>query len=406
MTAEDLLTRSLREVTEKAQYPTTPLETVVRRAGDVRAWRRRTAALAAAAAVAAVAIPGAVWWNHSPGTSLQPTVSPSSSSTPTSSPSGPTALADLPFGHKPGIDYLDGATYVGMGGGRIQDPALTTATAATPVRDGLLFALPGETPSIADLRVHAKGVDHPLGCGRNHFAMSDDAVVSAYWVRDSCDPDRTDSAGRLYAGVDNTMGEGGPAFVRTPSGELIDPVGIQTESVVVNAWHRQDPTAELIDIGTGRATPLSALRIVTGSDENNRVVSGELAGQPAGEPGENAVVDATTGAVRWRTAWQLGQFSDDGKYVVGLQSGNGSADSYAVFDATTGAKVSDLPQWSSGWITQVAWDSDDTLLAVVHDGRSQTAIVRFDLNGRITRATPVRPQKYLSVEVFRFATRP
>jgi hypothetical protein len=400
---EDLLTRTLHERTERTAYPATPVSTVAARARGVRARRRRTSALAVAATLAVVAVPGAVWLSRSPDSSSEPTVAPSTTSSATTSTALPTSLADLPFGHRPGIDYLRGDTYLDMNGGRIQDPSLTTATAATPVRDGLLFALPGETPDRADLWIHTTNGDQRLGCGRDHFAMSADGVVSAYWVMDSCNPD---SAGKLYAGVANIMGEGGPGFVRTPASMMIDPVGIQTEAVVVNAWHGQDPAAELIDIGTGRATPLSALRIVTGSDENNRVVSGELAGQPVGQVGESAVVDARTGAVEWRSAWQLGQFSDDGKYVVGLRSGNGSADSYAVFDAATGAKVSDLAQWSPGWITQLAWDSNDTLLAVVHDGQGQTAIVRFDLNGHITRATPVREQKHASVEVYRLATRP
>ncbi|HEY2879401.1 hypothetical protein [Nocardioides sp.] len=399
MTTEDLLTRSLHEVTEHTDYQTTPLATVVRRAGIVRGRRRRTTALAAAAVAAVAVTPTAVWLNHSPDTSSGPTTTLS----PTVSSGSATSLTDVPFGHAPGIDYLDGNTYLDMNGGRIKDPALTTATAATPVRDGLLFALPGETPDRADLWIHTTNGDQRLGCGRNRFAISDDGVVSAYWVTDSCNPD---SAGKLYDGVNNTMGEGGPGFVRTPAGVMIDPVGIQTEAVVVNAWHGQDPTAELIDIGTGRATPLSALRIVTGSDENNHVVSGEIAGQPAGQVGESAVVDATTGSVRWRTDWQLGQFSADGKYVVGLRSGEGSTDSYAVFDAVTGQKVADFPTWSSGWITQVAWDLDDTLLAVVNDGSDRTAIVRFGRNGLVTRATPVRQKKYASVDVFRLATRP
>ncbi len=401
MTTEDQLTRSLHEVTEHTDYPTTPLATVVRRAGVVRGRRRRTTALAAAAAVAVVVAPAAVRLNRSPGTSSGPTVAPSTAtSSPTASTSLPTSLADLPFGRAPGIDYLDGHTYLDMNGGRIQDPALTTATSATPVRDGLLFAVPRADPGLADLWVHTTNGDQRLGCGRDRFAMSDDGVVSAYWVTDSCSPG---SAGRLYEGTDNTMGEGGPGFVRTPAGVLIDPVGLQTEAVVVNAWHGQDPTAELIDIGTGAATPLSALRVVSGSDENHRVVSGELAGRPVGQVGESAVVDATTGSVVWRTDWQLGQFSTDGRYVVGLSS---AGDTYAVFDAVTGRKVAELPLATSGWITQVAWDFNDTLLAVVDDGSGHTAIVRFGLDGQVTRATPVRQQENASVDVFRLATRP
>jgi hypothetical protein len=403
MTTEDLLTRSLREVTEHTDYPTTSLATVARRARVVRGRRRRTTALVAAAAVAAIATPGALWLNRSPDSSSGPTVAPTPTTSPTVSTGSADSLTDVPFGRKPGIDYLDGDTYVAMSGGEIRDPALTTATAATPVRDGLLFALPGDTPDLSVLWIRTPSGDQRLGCGRNRFAMSDDGVQTAYWVMDSCS---AGSTAKLYDGADNTMGEGGPGFVPTTAGVLIDPVGIQPGSVVVNAWHGQDPTAELIDAATGAASPLSALRVVSGSDENNRVVSGELAGQPAGQPGENAVVDARTGVVRWRTGWQLGQFSDDGKYVVGVRSGDGSADSYAVFDAATGVKIADVPALASGWVTQVAWDFDDTLLAVADDGSDHTAIVRFALDGHVTRATPVRQQSSSSLEVFRLATRP
>ena len=403
MTTEDLLTRSLREVTEQTDYPTTSLATVARRARAVRGRRRRTTALAAAAATAAIVAPGAMWLNRSPDSSSEPTVTSTTTPSPSVSADTSASLTEVPFGRKPGIDYLDGDVYVGMNGGRIQDQALTTATAATPVRDGLLFALPGVTPDRTDLWVHTPSGDHRLGCGRNRFAMSDDGVQTAYWVMDSC---TVGSAGTLYDGVDNTMGEGGPGSVPTTAGDVIEPVGIQPGSVVVNAWHGEEPTAELIDATTGAASPLSALRVVSGSDENNQVVSGELAGQPTGQVGESAVVDARTGKVRWRTDWQLGQFSADGTYVVGLRSGGGSSDSTAVFDAATGLKVADLPAWAPGWVTQIAWDFDDTLLAVVNDGSDHTAIVRFGVDGHVTRATPVRQQENASIEVFRIATRP
>ncbi|HEX3224420.1 MAG TPA: hypothetical protein VHR35_17815 [Nocardioides sp.] len=401
MTAEDLLTRTLREVTEDADYPTTPLADVRARAGAVRARSRRTAMLAAAAAVALVAGSTALWVSRSPDSSPSPSHELSSGPTtePTGQTSQPPVLARLAFGHKPGIDYLHDVTYVDMNGGHTTDPALRTAFTATPVRGGLLFTVPETSPDLARLWVHSPSGDQSLGCGSKRFAMSTDGTQTAYWVMDSCTPG---SAGKLYDGADNTMAQGGPGFVRTPAGEVIEPVGIQTGSIVVNAWHGQHPTAEVIDAYTGKSTALSALRLVTGSDENNRVVSGEV----AGDRSQSAVVDARTGEVYWRSGWQLGQFSDNGKYVIGMRSGSGLPDSYAVFDATSGHKVCDLPPWGPGWIRQVAWDFDDTVLAVA-DAPDGEAIVRFDLQGRVTRATPIGHQtQTVQVGGYRLATRP
>jgi len=404
MNPEDLLADALHDRVERTDYPSTPLSTVAGRAGAIRARRRRTTALAAAAAVAVVVVPGAVWLGRSPDGSPQP--GQSLSSGPSTDPTAPTVagplpLAALPLGQKPGIDYLVGDTYVTMDGRRTTDPALRRANAATPVRGGLLFAVPEKaSPDIARLWLRSQGSDQNLGCGSKHFAMSTDGTRTAYWVMDSC---TAGSAGKLYDGLDNTMAEGGAGSVPTSAGEVIDPVGIQPGSVVVNAWRGQRPTPELIDAYTGNATPLSALRLVTGSDENHRVVSGEIAGNPL----ESAVVDVRTGAVLWRTGWQLGQFSPDGKYVIGLQSGDGSPDSYAIFDAVTGERIRELPHWDlPGWIRQVAWEVDDTVLAVA-DGPDGEAIIRFDLRGSLSRATPIGPPtESVQIGGYRLATRP
>ena len=56
------------------------------------------------------------------------------------------------------------------------------------------------------------------------------------------------------------------------------------------------------------------------------------------------------------------------------------------------------------YIRQVAWDFNDTLLAVAAEAKEQ-AIVRFDLQGHVTRATT--PSGVLDgTDVYRLATRP
>jgi hypothetical protein len=108
--------------------------------------------------------------------------------------------------------------------------------------------------------------------------------------------------------------------------------------------------------------------------------------------------------VKWRVdGWDLGQFSDDGKYVI-AQNLDGS-ESYAIFDAITGHKVASLDTIGDNvGIGGPVWDFNDTLLAVASDGHNE-AIVRFDLNGHPTRATEVRPVSGVN-DVYRLATRP
>jgi hypothetical protein len=409
MTAEDLLTRSLREVTERTDYPSTPLETVAARARTLRARRRRTASLAAVAAVAVVAVPGAVWLSRSTDSSSGPTVAPNPvTPSPTVSTSQPPimALDALPRGAEPEADYVDDDTYVDMGGGHTGDAALKKATAVTPVRTGLLIAFRSALPDdrIGDLFVHTQRGDHGLGCGANRFAISADRVESAYWVMDSC---TTGSAGKLYSGVTNTMGEAGPSYVATPAGRVVQPVGFVEQGVVANLGTPRYGK----DLGVwvygpeGGPTRVPGLATAGGTDQSDDLV----AGQAADDYSTGVIVHASTGApVASVPSWILGQFSPDGKYVLGVQRRDGFPDGYAIFDAGTGDKVTEFSTPLLGIrIGQIAWDVGDTLLAVTQDGRSRDdAIVRFDLHGHATLATEPRTHADPSFPVYRLATRP
>jgi hypothetical protein len=150
--------------------------------------------------------------------------------------------------------------------------------------------------------------------------------------------------------------------------------------------------------GDGTTTPLSELGVVSGSDENNDVVSGQLASSAS----TGAVVDVATGTVRWTApGWTLGQFSTDGTYVAGQDAGG----QFGIFDAVDGQRLASFqPFGSDVFVVEWAWDTDDTILAVATDGH-ETAIVRFDRNGQVTRATPVRTLTNRT-DVYRLATRP
>jgi hypothetical protein len=414
MTAEDLLTRTLREVTEHTDYPTTPMATVAAHARTGRVRRRRTASLAAAAAVAAVAVPSAVWLGHSPGTSpgpshelsSGPTTGPTSLSTSTS-PSPLVAIEGSPRGAAPGVDYIDGDTYVDMGGARTTAPVLRKAPAVTLTRGGLIVALRSTLPDdrIGDLQVVTDSGDQGLGCGSDRFAISDDRVESAYWAMDSC---TTGSAGRLYTGVNNTMGEAGPSYVATPAGRVVQPVGFTSQGVVTNVG-RPDFGQDLgvwIYGPQGGPTRIPGLATAGGTDQTHDLV----AGQSAADPDTGIIVHATTGVpVSYVPSWILGQFSPDGKYVLGVQPMDGEPNGYAVFDAATGDQVTELgPMPLGGFrILQIGWDSNDTVLAVATGGATNDdAVVRFDLHNHMTLATTPKPTPDQSFPVYRLATRP
>jgi hypothetical protein len=406
MNPEDLLSETLRDRVDRTDYPSTPMATVSTRARAIRSRRRgRTTVVAAAAAVAVVAVPGAIWLGHSPGGSPQPTDTTSSAPTSTATADqNPAVLTSLPQGKAPGIDYLAGDTYVTMNGNRITSPDFAEALTATPVRGGILIAK-SSPPAVArahgglaPLYLVANGTSQSLGCGSDRFAMSTDGVQSAYWVADSCAPGGT---GKLYSGVNNTMGESGAGYVATPAGSVYEPIGIVPQGTVVNVTRGDKVRSEIVG-ASGSVTPVAALAYAGGSDENNDVVSGQIAGDPA----TGIVVHASTGVpVAYFPGWQLGQFSNDGKYVLGYQPGDGvGTDRTAIFEAATGGMVVELPS-SPLAITlgRSVWDFDDTVLATA-TGDNGSALVRFDLRGNVTRATPMANGSY--ADSYRLATRP
>ena len=118
---------------------------------------------------------------------------------------------------------------------------------------------------------------------------------------------------------------------------------------------------------------------------------------------------AATGVpVSYVPHWTLGQFSPDGKYVLGVQRVDGEPDNYAIFDVATGAKVADLGVAGFGTqLGQRVWESDTSVLAVAQDWTARRdAIVRFDLQGHAKLATAARQEVDQNFPVYRLATRP
>jgi hypothetical protein len=92
----------------------------------------------------------------------------------------------------------------------------------------------------------------------------------------------------------------------------------------------------------------------------------------------------------WSTCeHQLGSFSPDGDHLAAFAAyfdGAGSSE-LAVLDAATGTVVLDLHTAQDAFVSQVVWEDDSHLLAVVGEGR-QAAILRIGLDGVREYAVP------------------
>jgi hypothetical protein len=223
---------------------------------------------------------------------------------------------------------------------------------------------------------------------------------------DSC---TTGSAGRLYTGANNTMGETGPSYVATPAGRVVQPVGFVSQGVVANlTTPNGDAKGVWVYDGAGAPVHISALTSAGGTDQSH----GRVSGQMATDPSTGMIVDDISKGERvvgYYPHWILGQFSPDGKYVLGFQPRKGmEPDGRAIFDVATGTKVASLGVGTfASQLLQPTWESDTSVLAVAQDWDSRRdAIVRFDLHGHATLATEPTREADPAFPVYRLATRP
>jgi len=366
MTAEDLLTRTLNEITEATEYPTTSMSTVVARSRAIRGGgRRRVALLAAAAVVVAGGLSAALLLGHG------------GDSTP--GPAGP--LGDLEQGPAPKVDYLDGDTFVTTSGERVTSPAFAKAVTAVRWKNGVLTASRGTiSHPLSTISFVSGGATSRVGCGTPSFAVPLDGGDPAYWLATGC---RLDRGGELVRGE---------ARDDTPKGALLTPVGLAADGVVTSASSsglRLPSHALVIPPGGKRWIPLPLLGLRAATEAGNLVTG-------LGRDAEhNVVVDAGTGQVKWRpsSAWAVGRFSASGRYLtgiesVGVQQSDDVGDIVGIWDAATGHQV--LQQALPGLIVDAAaWEGDDSLLVVAEDRQGQEAVLRVGLDGSVTRATSV-----------------
>jgi len=372
MNPEDLLTETLHERVERTDYPSTSPATVATRARAVRHRRRRSTALVAAAVAVVVAgVTGTVWLDHRPDATPGPAGR--------LDPAG--LLPDVPQGGAPGVDYLEGDTYVTSTGLRITSPTFATTTSATPDGDGILVAGPTTVQRpLPVLSLVFGGTTTRLGCGSPSFAPG--AATPAYWVSDRC---RIGEAGRLVQDSGTT---------RTARGLVYTPIGSTSATLVadVKGLVPHTPSGAFLVAPDGSRQRIPHLLIVSAASGTLDLVAGFTTRSL-----DPVVADAATGAVRWRAkAWSLGSFSMSGRYLSGTQklgdqTVEGVGDVVGIWDAATGRQVTRVVLPNMTVVGRPAWEGDGSVLVVAEDRDHQQAIVRVGVDGDVTRATAVAP---------------
>ncbi|HEX4470711.1 MAG TPA: hypothetical protein VH085_01980 [Nocardioides sp.] len=399
MTAEDLLTRTLLEVVETTDYPTTSTAEVLNRSRTIRRQHRRTTLLVAAAAVLALGgVSAAVVLDRHGSANLGPS----------SKPNPAAKLPDIPQGAAPKVGILYGDVYLTPQGERITSPAFRHAAAAAPTTGGVLVVSQSNWRHPRnDVSLVSDGATTPLGCGLPGFAMGPGDPV--YWLFDDGCGDAT-STGHLVEGTKTLAAAQGAPF----------PVATLDSGVVVNgpAW-LPDPQKHPGSVRTlGRAAALviapdgTARRIPHLATAQTATRAGDLVAGLNQIDTSAVVVDASTGAVRWRAAaWTLSHFSASGQYVsgtqsVGPQTSPGVGDVVGIFDSASGRLVRSVVLPDMVVKSQAVWEGDDAVLVVAQDAAHQESILRIGVDGSVTRATKVLPPTEVRQYGFRLAATP
>jgi hypothetical protein len=365
---EDLLSDALRDRVDRRDLPPTPMGDVVSTARRIQRRRRLRTAAVTAAVVAVLATPFVVAATHGSDSTTGPT-------DPSSTDSDPLArLADVALGQPPAVAWLDGSDYVAADGTRTTLP-LDDVTRATTYGGGFLVTDRDDDVILLDSNLNEVWRRCTLG----GFAVSNDGLRTAYTTGGCAGSDP-----RLHLGLTSGAGDE-QAWPMPPAPAW--PVGVLGNTVVTSSYNEGSPA--LID-GVGAASTLDQLSYAADVDERLGLVSGQLSGGAVPRT-TGAVVDASTGSVRWRAVgWNLWSFSPDGSMVVGAHIGGGDSQEWAVFDAETGARLHEFATPAGFKFARVVWEDDEHLLATTLQGRIQ-AILRTTLDGAIQRASDTAP---------------
>ena len=415
MNTTDDLTQSLREQANRIGGHPIDLESVRGKARSIQR-RRRAGSAVVAAAVLAVAVPVGITVagglndasSPQPAPPVEPTIEPAPLQEDGSYLLSP---KDAPEGAVPQVPYI----------------VLDDQRLSTPERS---FELPGDVVQLArfgDGWIAIQAGNYPP-LGTRVVKLDGDLEVSG----DAVVPEPTPSGQTLVTNADGSrvgwveINDGSPFLVSAPTqgGTTIRsripgdqhtqsaPVGFLADGTLV--FTTADPTTFENEFGylttSGEVTDFAGFNTLVSTSEATGLVAGQT--KFLGDGSCSGVTDPQAGSgLLWDTCdYQLGQFSPDGRYVVGLapySDGPGSP-SLSILDARTGEPVVDYrgPKGRQTFIgvDQVVWEDDDTVLATVTQD-SEQSIVRAELDGALSQVTPPLTTADLSIE-YRFPNHP
>jgi hypothetical protein len=280
-------------------------------------------------------------------------------------------LSNVIHGEPPAIGYAQGYEYVSPDGTRTALPRGRGISAIAPYDGGLLVADTRYFEGTLGLAfVDTQGRRTNYGCSSGHPAQAEDEELVA-WVTVPCPETGTvQPPATVYLG----------GMTQTTPDPLISVVGIVGDEVVYNGGF----------IGGVWTTDLTSTpRRIPGLVQANRVGAdqGLVVGRTDSD-GPSVVAKISSGQILWSTRdWELGAVSPDGRSVLGVQHGGNTMAAWAVFDARTGELQHHFALPAGFYVVQTEWEDNRHVLMVAVQGRS-TAIIRADLDGTITRATP------------------
>lgn len=405
---KDLLARELRErAGDVAGHPVS--FTAVRASAKRLQRRRQVVTGAVAAAVAGIALPTGVAvtaalndnGTDTPGYVTSPTPRPADQPTqPTRKPAGevPLTLDGLPRGVDPRIDYVNGDQLV--------------------LADGRVVQLEKEYQEIAPIADGWVGLANDQGNYTREFIDSDGDVTSTLpssWGLAT----NVDGSQVAFVQVENgewrifdvTVDGMDPRTTFNTSNQPQRPVGyVGDGALVYNAGEEQTEVRVFERSAEDYELPARPrLLTASGTSEAAGLVAGMTESRIDGSC--SAVVSYETGAPTFETCdHSLGQFSPDGRYVIGTDAygDGGGPRSLAVLDASSGEIVVsfDPPRDSMLYLGDLVWEDDEHVVTTVTDGLD-SYIVRFGVDGSMEIASEkMKAAEYDIPSSVRFAARP
>jgi len=376
------LSKELRNRAEQAGGHPISFDDVKRSARKMK-WQQRAAAGGVVAVVLAIAVPvGLSVANNGsktpPASHPSPTIgTPSTTPSKSPSPSGatvPLTVAGAPSGQAPQVAWLQGTTAHLLGGGTDTLPKAYIDLASY---HGGWLAIAFKDGAYTLDRLGQDGTVVSSLPGSDGFAVSADLTQLTWW-----------EDGKLVTGIPSGMGDG-ESSVDTPAGEQVHLVGYASGGEVVYQTYGVDPAVFTTDF-QGQPRKLAGALAAGGVAQSTGVVALQTSSNDTGSCWE--VRELATGDVPWKTCeYSLGQFSTDGRYVIGYPAyadGIGPRDIY-VLDAATGNEVVhyQAPAETGGYLNNAVWDGDShSLMAVVFESGSWQ-LARLGLDGAIETAS-------------------